>query len=264
MEKIETVRFHSVNEVPLTELSRWDNETFIDHTYYFAAYVNEDDPIIDTILKEAIQIGVADKIGFGNAFSFSGYQLKNADGNSQLSVDLQVLAVWSVFLQHNIKYSNITTTSTANEKIFTQYVRTLGESFYNSQANCVDGSVLFASVLRKIGIEPFLVLIPGHMFLGYISNEDPIEIDFLETTMLGNIDLSKYTSDESWLGKLKNWSGLGTTQSSATLDSFLAARERGREQYEEIADKIDDENSNYTLIFISTARSLGIMPITRY
>jgi hypothetical protein len=265
MEKMETVRFHSVNEVPIAELSRWDNETIIDRSYYFAAYVNEDDPIIDTILKEALQIGVADKIGFGNNFSFSGYQIKDADGSSWLSVDLQVLSIWSVFLKHNIKYSSIATTSTVNEKIATQYVRTLGESFNNSQANCVDGSVLLASVLRKIGIEPFLVIVPGHMFLGYIRNIDPIELSFLETTMLGDTDISKYTKDESWLGKLKTWTGLGTNQSSVILDSFSAAQVRGMELFSEAGEKLnDDENTDYSIIFISTARSLGIMPITRH
>jgi hypothetical protein len=265
MEKIETVRFHSVNEVPIAELSRWDNESFIDHRYYFAAYVNEDDPIIDTILKEALQIGVADKIGFGNSFSFSGYQIKDAEGSSWLSVDLQVLSVWSVFLQHNIKYSNITTTSTVNERISTQYVRTLGESFNNSQANCVDGSVLLASVLRKIGIEPFLVIVPGHMFLGYIRNLDPLDLAFLETTMLGDTDISKYTKDESWIGKLKSWLGLGTNQSSAILDSFSAAQERGRMLFNEVEDEIDDdENNDCAIIFIAEARLMGIMPIVRY
>jgi hypothetical protein len=264
-EKMEVVRFHSVNEVPFIELSRRDNETLIDHKYFFAAYVDEDNPIIDTILKEALQIGVVDKQGFGNNFSFSGYQLKDAEGSSWYSVDLQVLAVWSVFLNHNIKYSSITATSTANERIATQYVRTLGESFNNSQANCVDGSVLFASVLRKIGIEPFLVIVPGHMLLGYISNENPTDIAFLETTMMGNIDLSKHTKDDSWWGKFKNWSGLGTTQSSATLNSFLAAQRRGREQFEEVADRIfDDEDNDCMLILISEAREQGIMPITRY
>jgi hypothetical protein len=258
MEKMEIVRFHSVNEVPLAELSRWDNETVIDRREYFAAYVNEDDPLIDKILQEALQIGVADKIGFGNSFAFAGYQIKDSEGSSQLSVDLQVLAIWSVFLQHNIKYSNITTTSTANEKISTQYVRTLGESFSNTQANCVDGSVLFASVLQKIGIEPFLVLVPGHMFLGYVSNEEPLEIGFLETTMMGDTDLSKYTKDESWFGKVKKFTGFGTTQSSAILNSFLAAQQRGWEQYLEI----DDDDIKY--IFISQARSNGIMPVTRY
>jgi hypothetical protein len=264
-DKLEIVRFHSVNEVPLAEISRWDDETIIDHSWLFAAYVNEDDPLIDRILQEALQIGTVEKIGFGNSFSFGGYQDIDGDNDTSLEVALQVLAIWSVFQRHNIRYSNITTTSTGNKFITTQYVRTLQESFGNMQANCVDGTVLFASVLRKLGIEPFLVVIPGHMFLGYDLNRDGTDYDFLETTMLGSEDITKYTKDDSLWGKLKLWSGLGKTQSTVSRDSFLAASAVARKKWGEVQDKIfDDIENDYQIIPISALRAAGVMPINRY
>jgi len=263
-EETEVVRFHSVNEVPIYELSRWDGESVIDHRLFFAAYVNEDDPLIDKILEEALHIGVAEKIGYGNYFSFSGYQRKDQYGNSGLSVDLQVLAIWSVFLNHNVKYSNITTTSTANNTILTQYVRTLGESFGNSQANCVDGSVLIASVLRKIGIEPYLIVIPGHMFLGYLKNQAPAEYAFLETTMLGDVDISKYAKDDSMFWNYFGFTGFENTQSTAIVNSFKAALAVGQKNFNEAQYGILDENNNdYIVINISNCRELGIKPIVR-
>jgi hypothetical protein len=262
-EKVEIVRFHSVNEVPLAEISRWDNDTIIDHSWLFAAYVNEDDPFIDKILQEALKIGTVEKIGLGGSFSFGGYQDIDGDDDPSLEVYLQVLAVWSVFQRHNIKYSNIATTSTGNQSIATQYVRTLQESFGNSQANCVDGSVLFASVLRKLGIEPFLVLMPGHMFLGYDLDKDGNAFGFLETTMLGNTDVSKYSKDESLMGKLKLWTGVGKTQSTVSRDSFLVASSVAENEWEEIKDKFETDD-DYQIIQISNYRSAGIMPIKRY
>jgi hypothetical protein len=296
MEKVEVVRFHSINEVPFRVVDRRDSESIEDYTWLFAAYVNEDDPLIDKILEEALQIGTAEKIGVGNDFSFSGYQREDTNGDSGLSVDLQVLAIWSVFLNHNIKYSDITTTSTLNNNMATQYVRTLGESFGNSQANCVDGSVLFASVLRKIGIRPLLILVPGHMFLGYLRDDEPFSIGFLETTMMGNTDVSKHTRDDSFWGKVKRFTGLGQTQSTVTRDSFLDAISAGDERFykatvEKLLDGISDENEqqevlnkfmdeiqsyddifelwdeeydSYAIIDISFWRSFGIMPVTRY
>ncbi|MCL2808984.1 MAG: hypothetical protein FWD24_02825 [Treponema sp.] len=265
IEKHEVVRFNSVNEVPIVELSRWDNESIIDHKHFFAAYVNEDHQIIDKILQEALQTGLANRIGFGSNFTFSGYQQKDSDGDSSYSVLMQVMAIWSVFLNHNIKYSDITTTSTANRKVISQYVRTLDESFENKQANCVDGTVLFASILRKINIEPFLVFVPGHMFLGFVENWEPLSYGLLETTMLGNVNISRHTRDDSWLGRLKNWSGIGTTQSDIMWSSFVAAYEAGVEQYLEALEYFDDEdNEDYRLLFISGCREFGIMPINRY
>jgi len=266
-ETTEVVRFHSVNEVPLAEISRWDNKTIIDHSWLFAAYVNEDDPLIDKILKEALDIGTVEKLGINKSFSFSGYQDRNGDEDTSWEVSQQVLAVWSVFQRHNIKYSNIATTSTGNQAVSTQYVRTLEESYSNSQANCVDGTVLFASVLRKLGIEPFLVLIPSHMFLGYYLDKNGESFSVLETTMLGDVDLSKFTEDNNWLGRFQNWSGLGKTQSSASRDSFLAATEYAEKEWEEVKDKIDrtgeTAEAGYSKIEISAFRAAGIMPINR-
>jgi hypothetical protein len=72
----------------------------------------------------------------------------------------QVFAIWNVFQRRGIKYSSITTTSSTSKKVASQYVRTFSDILNAKQANCVEGSILFASVLRKIGMAPFLVLLP--------------------------------------------------------------------------------------------------------
>jgi len=103
------------------------------------------------------------------------------------------------------------------------------------------------------------------MFVGFLENEEPASMGFLETTMLGNVDISKFTKDDSWWGKLKNWTGLGTTQASAIRDSFLAAYNAGWEQFEKGKDYFfDDDNDDYQFIIISESRSKGIMPIVRH
>src|SRR6185503_5020189 len=67
-----------------------------------------------------------------------------------------------------------------------QHVRMIDESINNAQANCVDGSVLLASLLRKIGIEPMLVMVPGHCYLAFHLDEEGKEVAALETTLLGS------------------------------------------------------------------------------
>jgi hypothetical protein len=103
------------------------------------------------------------------------------------------------------------------------------------------------------------------MFLGYDLNEAGDKWDFLETTMLGSVDLSKYTKDSGWLGKVKNWTGLGKTQSSVSRDSFLEAMAAGEIKWEEVQDKVFDETEeDYQIIPVSIWRDIGIMPIRRY
>lgn len=55
---------------------------------------------------------------------------------------------------------------------YNQVFPALEISLAMSQANCVDGRVLFASILRKIDIAPALVLIPGHMFLAFQLDQE--------------------------------------------------------------------------------------------
>ncbi len=61
----------------------------------------------------------------------------------------------------------ITANANRSDVALSQHVRLVGESSKSNQANCVDGSVLIASVLEKIGIETDLVKVPGQMFVRF-------------------------------------------------------------------------------------------------
>jgi hypothetical protein len=98
--------------------------------------------------------------------------------------------------------SSITTATGESPAVKSQYVRFPGDSIRTSQANCVDGSALFASVLRRIGIDPVLVVIPGHCFLAFYLDRDQRTAAWLETTMLGSATLSQYPAENRVSGKL--------------------------------------------------------------
>lgn len=51
--------------------------------------------------------------------------------------------------------------------------------------NCIDLTVLFASLLEGLGINPLIMLMPGHAFLGWGDSYDKERMDFLECTCLG-------------------------------------------------------------------------------
>jgi hypothetical protein len=68
-------------------------------------------------------------------------------------------------------------------------VRFLDQSISSSQANCVDGSVLLCSILRKIGLNVGIMLVPGHAYVCVRDQENKQFIAGIETTMLGTSDL---------------------------------------------------------------------------
>src|ERR1700690_3137765 len=176
------IRIRSINDVPLGMIR---SDGYQDLSSLFAGYVNESDPFVEKVLQEALQAKVVN--------SSDGYQ-RGVDDVRQ-----QVFALWYVLQQHGLHYSSITTPSAASPggRVASQAVRFIDQSVQSQQANCVDGSVLFASLLYKIGIKPILVVIPGHMFVGYYLDKELKRPHFLETTMLGAGPHPK-SAKESW------------------------------------------------------------------
>jgi hypothetical protein len=182
-----------------TDSEEEDDDEYTDLGWMFAAYVNENSPIVDTILKEAIATGIVN--GFG------GYQ---GDRDAVLR---EVLAIWQALQDRGIKYSNITTTAGGSRLVYSQHVRFVDESLANEQANCVDGSVLFCSILRKLGLRSFLVSVPGHMYMGVYLTRGGDERIALETTVIGtDADLDKVRVD-------KRLAGLRDSLDKEVLDS---------------------------------------------
>lgn len=84
---------------------------------------------------------------------------------------------------YNIKYVS-STISFPDEG--TQRIRFPNDALTLGSANCIDGTVLFASALENIDLEPLIVLIPGHAFVGWRRWTGSNIAEFLETTMISN------------------------------------------------------------------------------
>ncbi len=209
--------------------------------FNFAAYVNENHPLIDKILKRALELKLVN--------SFDGYQ-GGAD-----DVYEQAFAVWNVLQRQGIKYSSITTPSAESKKVLAQHVRSLEDSIANTQANCVDGSVLFASVFRKLGLKTFLVIIPGHCFMGIVQDEAAKKLLIVETTVIGSVDLKQLSLDRG-INSL-----MSGRKNNASRTSFEQATQRGAEEFQEAIPKIKSHAFGYYLIDIDKCRSLGIQPL---
>ncbi len=254
--KAVTVRVSSVNDCPFAvrSVDASGKSGMFPCPWMFAAYVNENHPYSEEIRKEALKTGIVD--------SFSGYQV------DEEGVLLQVFAIWNVLQQRGVRYSNVTTTSGKDENVFAQQVRFVDQTITSSQANCVDGSVIFASILRQIGIEPVLVVVPGHMFVGFYPKEDDRDtMVFLETTAMGHADLSQISSlkalpaaVQKGVESLKG-NGLTKAQYAASRESFFGALTAGLEKFRAHKESILKNQGMVGLIDIQSARKLGVMPI---
>ncbi len=59
------------------------------------------------------------------------------------------------------------------------------ESLEDKQANCIDGAVLFATLLEAASLNPALVIVPGHAFVAWETWSGSNVWNYLETTMIG-------------------------------------------------------------------------------
>lgn len=201
-EKLVTLTMRSINDC----IFYYDD---FNMTFMYSAYIQEKHPAIEKILRDAINTKMVN--------AFVGYQ------HGENIVDKQIAAIWRVLHERGFVYSSITNTiGDEGNKVFSQTVRTFENALSTNQANCVDGSVVFASILRNIGIDPLLIIVEGHCFLGYYTSKDKKtrKIKFLETTML---------SDSGNLHKAKN----RVEENKEYLNIFKNAQIEGKNAYNE-------------------------------
>ncbi|WP_395739193.1 hypothetical protein [Prosthecobacter sp.] len=242
----ETYTMRSINDCPLLLLNK-SGEGGTNLSFLFAAYVNEDHPQVQVILKEALDSGLVKK--------FNGYQGDDPE-KIRKQVRLQVFSIWNALQRRGIKYSNVVTTR-PGDRVVSQSVRFLQESIDNHQANCVDGTVLMASVLHKIGIQSYLVLVPGHCFLAFdeIPNSAAMPTG-LETTMLGHDDITDVKKMEFLSSEQQSKENL------ASAKTFVTALEIGSSRIQACARNLEGQGTpKYRLISIEDERQNGIDPI---
>lgn len=240
-ERTETITLHSVNDCPFAIIN---GENVTDVSFVFAAYVNEQHPFVDKLLREALNEGVVD--------SFTGYQ-----SGDPAEVYRQVYALWNALSERDIRYSNITASAAENRIVYSQHVRLIDESINNAQANCVDGSVLLASLLRKIDIEPVLVYVPGHCYLAFYADKEQKQLIGLETTLLG----STASDGEHQIPGVDDVVDKAT-QEKNSWGTFCDAIAMGTADLAEHKEQFEAKNdADYQLVPIAWARNLGILPI---
>lgn len=241
------IRVRSITDAPLAAC--YADRSCQDFSAYMTAFVNENHPAIDSVLRAALDIPAMP------VKSWSGTQA----GHEQAL--RQVWALWYLFQRSKVTYSSITAVSDERQDLASQTVRPVSQTLRTSQANCIDGTVLFASILRKIGIEPAIVLVPGHAFLAFYTdpnNQSPV---FLETTMINAPGINPFYNQ----GPSKFGQDMARTMGSdihmkQSWDGFMKAVVEGTRKYAMARDSFGKQKG-YLFIQVKKAREAGILPI---
>jgi len=144
-----------------------DSGELLDMSSYLVSWVTPNAPEVMGVLREASEHTAEKRI--------VGYQV-DEDG-----VRAQVQAMFQALKNRGIFYVNSVVAVGATDA-FVQRVRLPVQALGERSANCIDGAVLYASLMEAASLEPGIVLIPGHAFVCW-KRQRGGKWDFLETTM---------------------------------------------------------------------------------
>ena len=143
---------------------------WIDLSRYFGAFVTPNRPEIMAFLRKAAEHHPQKRL--------AGYQS---------DVTAQVRAIFDALKEDaGITYVNSTLSFNPEQSARGQRVRLPRQSLEERQANCIDGTLLFASLLEGASLHPAIVVVPGHAFVAWERSLDSGQWDHLETTMIGS------------------------------------------------------------------------------
>lgn len=148
---------------------------WIDLTRYLAAFVTPNAGAVLETLRQAVDRHPARRL--------AGYQ---AD------VVLQVNALYDV-LKHDAGIAYIDSQSSFNPDAaaLDQRVRLPSESLRLRSANCIDGVLLFASLLEACTLSPALIISRNHALVGWETGRGSGAWEYLETTVLATNDFAE-------------------------------------------------------------------------
>jgi hypothetical protein len=123
--------------------------------------------------------------------SFLNQAKKRIDGTfagEQMATFPQVRAIWDELAAQGVSY--VMDPTVLADFGFAQRTRLPAEVLESKNAQCLEGTILFATLLEAIGLEPIIVRVPGHAFVGWKPNArdgaKPGDLAFVETTMVHN------------------------------------------------------------------------------
>ncbi len=154
------------------------------------------------------------------------YQKYAKDKNIAASSKRVVQAVFEVLQSRQINYVQNDGAGSLGQKINypIEVLRSRG-------GLCIETTALFASILEALGMQAFIVSVPGHAFVGWRVDQNSDTLDFVETTLIGS-----------------------------KTSTFKYANSSAIDSYNEEVDAGTFESGESELIDIEKVRLYGIMP----
>ncbi|KJR43008.1 hypothetical protein MCHI_001091 [Candidatus Magnetoovum chiemensis] len=179
----ETV-FEETREVTLLSRDTWifENNFLSERIGYrsIAAWITPQSNPVGQIFTAAVKLSPIGMVGYQASSSLYSGNRKEMDKKEITAV--QMKAIYEAIKNTGIKYADQSLLFPVKDR---QRVVLPQDAIKNRTANCIDGAVLFSSVMLRAGINPIIIIVPGHAFVGWETWKGSNEYVALETTKVG-------------------------------------------------------------------------------
>lgn len=182
---------------------------------FIASWVTPHDKEVEHVLAKAKEYMIGRRL--------PGYEPWKSEQAQERSTWAQARAIYMALQKRGVSYVKSSTTFGENVKV-SQRVRMPRLSLEQRSANCIDGAVMFASLFENLGMEPVVVIVPGHAYVGVRVAKGASKFIYIDTALVGR----------------------------AKFEQAVTAAATGLNKY---------EVSQVTKVFIAEARQAGIYPM---
>jgi hypothetical protein len=167
----------------------WKIKGFSDQEIYnmLAAMITPTDPGVESLIRAGEEYDPAGAMTSGYDSS------QDADG----TVYQRMSDIWQAeATDYHLKYIS----TTVSFEAATQRIRLPSEVLDQASGNCIETTLLYAAAAEALNLDPALILIPGHAYVGISIDGTDQSYYFIETTMIGQA-----TFDEAVKYGLSEW-----------------------------------------------------------
>lgn len=152
------------------------------YAQFIASWVTPHDARVESVLSRAKELMPGRRL--------PGYEEWKDAAGQERETRLQAQAIYTALQKQKLSYVKSSLTFGANTTI-SERIRTPRESIRASSANCIDAAVLFSSVFENLGMEPEIVLVPGHAYVGVKAAENSSKYIYIDVALTGRVPFAR-------------------------------------------------------------------------
>ena len=143
---------------------------------FIASWVTPHDPQVESVLTKAKE--------FMPGRRLPGYEDWKLPDQQRITTRDEASAIYRALQETGVSYVKSSRTLGQNTSI-SERVRLPGEAIHQLSANCIDGVVMYASLFENLGMDPVVVLVPGHSYVGVRESDNSDSYLYIETAITG-------------------------------------------------------------------------------